>query len=188
MGRIITSGSQAGASRQGRRARQPVPRTRRVEITLSGEEYAIITDAARQAGLARAAYAASAVMTAAANRSAITGQEPLEQVLTELMHAAGLVRRISTNVGQAVATLNATGQRPPGTCSTPPAPCTSTPPASPAHSISAATTPSSSTPASPKSPSPSPGGATAPSASPSRHAEGPSDMEPQLNYLTGNRG
>jgi len=110
MGRIINSGSQAGASRQGRRARQLVPRTRRVEITLSGEEYAIITDAARQAGLARAAYTATAVMTAAANGSAITGQEPLEQVLTELMRAAGLVRRISTNIGQAVATLTATGQ------------------------------------------------------------------------------
>ena len=31
-------------------------------------------------------------------------------MLTELMHAAGLVRRISTNIGQAVATLTATGQ------------------------------------------------------------------------------
>ena len=110
MARIINSGSQAGSIRQGRRARQPVPRTRRVEITLSSEEYAIITDAAGRAGLARAAFAASAVMAAAANGSAISGQEPLEQVLTELMCAAGLVRRISTNIGQAVATLNATGQ------------------------------------------------------------------------------
>jgi hypothetical protein len=110
MARIITCGSQPGSSRQGRRARQPVPRTRRVEITLSGEEYAIVTDAARQAGLARAAYTATAVMAAAANGSAITGQEPLEQVLTELMRAVGLVRRISTNIGQAVAMLTATGQ------------------------------------------------------------------------------
>ena len=110
MAGIINSGSQAGSSRQGRRARQPVPRTRRVEITLSGEEYAIITDAARQAGLARGAYAASAVMAAAANGSAISDQEPLEQVLTELMRAAGLVRRIGTNIDQAVAKLNATGQ------------------------------------------------------------------------------
>ena len=110
MARIIDSGSQAGSIRQGRRARQPVPRTRRVEITLSSEEYAIITDAAGRAGLARGAFAASAVMTAAANGSAISGQEPLEQVLTELMRAAGLVRRISTNIGQASATLTATGQ------------------------------------------------------------------------------
>ena len=110
MAGIINSGSQAGSSRQGRRARQLVPRTRRVEITLSGEEYAIITDAARQAGLARGAFAASAVMAAAANGSAISDQEPLEQVLTELMRAAGLVRRISTNIGQAAAKLNATGQ------------------------------------------------------------------------------
>jgi hypothetical protein len=110
MARIIDSGSQAGSIRQGRRARQPVPRTRRVEITLSSEEYAVITDAAGRAGLARGAFAASAVMTAAANGSAISGQEPLEQVLTELMRAAGLVRRISTNIGQASATLTATGQ------------------------------------------------------------------------------
>ena len=54
MARIINSGSPAGSIRQGRRARQPVPRTRRVEITLSSEEYAIITDAAGRAGLARA--------------------------------------------------------------------------------------------------------------------------------------
>ena len=31
-------------------------------------------------------------------------------MLTELMRAAGLVRRISTNIGQAIATLTATGQ------------------------------------------------------------------------------
>ena len=56
------------------------------------------------------AFAASAVMAAAANGSAISGQESLEQVLTELMRAAGLVRRISTNIGQGIATLTATGQ------------------------------------------------------------------------------
>ena len=34
-----------GVSGQGRRrARQPVPRTRRVEFTLSGEEYAILVE------------------------------------------------------------------------------------------------------------------------------------------------
>ena len=113
----ITRGTHHQQRRPGRRTaggkkagRQPVPRTRRVEITLSGEEYAIITDAARQAGLARAAYTATAVMTAAANGSTITGQEPLEHVLTELMHAAGMVRRISANIDQAIATLTATRQ------------------------------------------------------------------------------
>ena len=38
-----------------------------------------------------------------------TGQS-LRRVLIELMRAAGLVRRIGTNINQAVAKLNATGQ------------------------------------------------------------------------------
>ena len=63
-----SDGSQAGVSGQGRRrARQPVPRTRRVEVTLTGEEYAVIEAAARRAGLARRAYIAQAVLAAAAN-------------------------------------------------------------------------------------------------------------------------
>jgi hypothetical protein len=36
---------------------------------------------------------------------------PLRQGLTELIRAAGLVRRIGVNLNQAVAKLNATGQR-----------------------------------------------------------------------------
>ena len=48
----ISDGSQAGVSGQGRRrARQPVPRTRRVEFTLTGEEYAVL-GAGGQAGRA----------------------------------------------------------------------------------------------------------------------------------------
>jgi len=35
----------------------------------------------------------------------------LREVLAELMTAAGLARRIGTNLNQAVATLNSTGQR-----------------------------------------------------------------------------
>jgi hypothetical protein len=106
-----TGGSQAAVSGQGRRrARQPVPRTRRVEVTLTGEEYAAIEAAARRAGLARRAYIAQAVMAAAANGSPPGGRESLRLVLIELMHAGGLVRRIGTNINQAVARLNATGQ------------------------------------------------------------------------------
>jgi hypothetical protein len=36
---------------------------------------------------------------------------PSRQALTELIRAAGLVRRIGVNLNQAVAKLNATGQR-----------------------------------------------------------------------------
>jgi hypothetical protein len=102
------SGSRGGQGR--RRARQPVPRTRTVEFTLTDQEYAALAEAARQAGMARRAYAATAVMDAAANGTTISGQDPLELILIELMSAAGQVRRIATNLGQAVAKLNATGQ------------------------------------------------------------------------------
>jgi|SRR5271165_1833702 len=103
--------SQADGSRQGRRrARQPVPRTRRVEFTLTGEEYAVVIAAAARAGLARRAYAARAALAAAASGRLIGDEESLGQVLIELMRAAGLVRRIAANLNQAVAKLNATGQ------------------------------------------------------------------------------
>jgi hypothetical protein len=106
-----SDGSQAGVSEQGRRRpRQPVPRTRRVEITLTGEEYAVIEAAARRAGLARRAYIAQAVLAAAANGGPLDKRESLRQALIELMRAGGLVRRIGTNIHQAVAKLNATGQ------------------------------------------------------------------------------
>ena len=104
--------SGTGVSGQGRRrARQSVPRTRRVEFTLTGEEYAVVVAAARRAGLARRAYAAQAALAAAANGRHADGQEPLRQVLIELMRAAGLVRRIAANLNQAAAKLTATEQR-----------------------------------------------------------------------------
>ncbi len=103
------SGSSPG--RQGRRrARQPVPRSRTVEFTLTDQEYALLVEAARQAGMARRAYVATVVLDGAANGTTISSQDPLELILIELMRAAGLVRRITTNLNQAIATLTATGQ------------------------------------------------------------------------------
>lgn len=108
---VTSDGSQADGQRQGRRrARQPVPRTRRVEVTLTGEEYAAIEAAARRAGLARRAYIAQAVLAAAATGDPPGGRDPLRGVLIELMHAAGLARRIGVNLTQAIAKLDATGQ------------------------------------------------------------------------------
>ena len=69
-----------------------------------------MTVAARRAGLARAAYAARTLMAAADRDSGAGDQEFYRQALTELMRAAGLVRRIATNLTQAAATLTATGQ------------------------------------------------------------------------------
>ena len=111
MAGTISGSSPAGRGGQGRRrARQPVPRTRWVEFTLTDQEYADLAEAARRAGMARRAYAATEVMAAAANGTTITGQDPLELILIELMGAAGQVRRIATNLGQAITKLNATGQ------------------------------------------------------------------------------
>jgi hypothetical protein len=111
MAGTIRGSSPAGRGGQGRRrARQPVPRTRWVEFTLTDQEYAALAEAARRAGMARRAYAATVVMDAAANGTTITGQDPLELILIELMSAAGQVRRIATNIGQAITKLNATGQ------------------------------------------------------------------------------
>jgi len=111
MAGTISGSSPAGPGGQGRRrARQPVPRTRTVEFTLTGEEHAILVEAAGQAGMARRAYIAQAVLATAANGTTTSGQDPLELLLIELMRAAGLVRRITTNLNQAAAKLNATGQ------------------------------------------------------------------------------
>ena len=103
------SGSSPGGQGK-RRARQPVPRTRTVEFTLTGEEYTLLVEAARQAGMARRAYVATVVLAAAANGTTPGGQDLLELLLIELMRAAGLVRRITTNLNQGAAKLNATGQ------------------------------------------------------------------------------
>ena len=111
MAGTINGNSQAGPGGQGRRrARQPVPRTRTVEFTLNNEEYAALVEAAGRAGMARRAYIATVVLEAAANGTTVSGQDSLELVLIELMSAAGLVRRITANLNQAVAKLNATGQ------------------------------------------------------------------------------
>lgn len=81
-----------------------------MEVTLTREEYAVIEAAARQAGLARRAYIAQAVLAAAANGGPLGDRESLRLALIELMHAAGLVRRIGTNINQAAAKLHATRQ------------------------------------------------------------------------------
>ena len=93
-----------------RRSRQAAPRLRLVKFFLTDEELAELDEAAGQAGLARGAFAAEVTMAAARGRSARISA-PLREALVELMSAAGLVRRIGTNLNQAVARLNATGQR-----------------------------------------------------------------------------
>jgi hypothetical protein len=60
--------------------------------------------------MARRAYVATVVLDGAANGTTTSCRDPLEPILIELMRAAGLVRRITTNLNQAIAKLTATGQ------------------------------------------------------------------------------
>jgi hypothetical protein len=81
-----------------------------VEFSLTGEEFELLEAAAERAGRARGAYAAEAAL-AAARGGAVAADTPLREILRELIRASGLVRRIGVNLNQAVAKLNATGQR-----------------------------------------------------------------------------
>ena len=106
--------SGGGADRRGgqgsRRARQP-GRSFRVHFSLTEAEFAALDEAAGRAGLARGAFAAQVVL-AHVTGGAAGPEAPLRELLRELVRAAGLVRRIGVNLNQAVARLNATGQRP----------------------------------------------------------------------------
>lgn len=108
------TGTQSGArrpvARSRRRSRQQVRRVRSVRFGLTEEEYGEVREAAMQAGMAKGAYAAHATL-AAARGLMNPADAPFRQALTELIRAAGLVRRIGVNLNQAVAKLNATGQR-----------------------------------------------------------------------------
>ena len=94
----------------GRRSRQATPRLHLVKFFLTDEELAELSDAASHAGLAKGAFAAEAALAIARGSAEPVGSS-LRDALIELMRATGLVRRIGVNLNQAVARLNATGQR-----------------------------------------------------------------------------
>ena len=83
---------------------------RSVRFGLTEEEHSEVAVAAAHAGLAKGAYAAHATL-AAARGLVNPADTPSRQALAEVIRAAGLVRRIGVNLNQAVAKLNATGQR-----------------------------------------------------------------------------
>jgi hypothetical protein len=103
-------GLAAASVRPRRRSRQLVKRSRTVRFDLSDGEFAEVAAAAERAGLAKGAYAAQVVVSAARGGAA-PGESPLREALGEFIRAAGLVRRIGVNLNQSVAKLNATGQR-----------------------------------------------------------------------------
>jgi hypothetical protein len=81
-----------------------------VGFSLTAEEFALLEAAAGRTGRAVRAYAAEAALTAARGTS-MERDTVFHELLRELMRASGLVRRIGVNLNQAVAKLNATGQR-----------------------------------------------------------------------------
>jgi hypothetical protein len=92
-----------------RRSRQAVSRRKVVQFSLTEEEFAEVRRAAERSGLARGAYAAEAALALARGTQARM-LSPMREALEEVITAAGLVRRAGTNLNQAVAKLNATGQ------------------------------------------------------------------------------
>ena len=93
-----------------RRSRQAVSRSRVVQFSLTEDEFAEVSRAAERSGMARGAFAAEAALASARGAEAKVWS-PLREALVEVIAAAGLVRRAGTNLNQAVAKLNATGQR-----------------------------------------------------------------------------
>jgi hypothetical protein len=79
-------------------------------VSLTEEEFEEVSSAAERSGMARGAFAAEAAL-ASARGGEPRVYSPLREALAELIAAAGLVRRVGTNLNQAVAKLNATGQR-----------------------------------------------------------------------------
>ena len=114
-GRYRGHGQQAARSVSAERtatapARQAVKRPRTIRFDLTEEEFGEVGAAAERAGLAKGAFAAQAALAVA--RSGSTPASPRSgEALGEFIRAAGLVRRIGVNLNQAVAKLNATGQR-----------------------------------------------------------------------------
>jgi hypothetical protein len=98
-----------GEAPAGRRSRLAGRRRRRVEFSLTDEEFGELYTAATRAGLARGAYAAEATLSVARGVTS-PADSPFREALGEFVRAAGLVRRIGVNLNQAVAKLNATGQ------------------------------------------------------------------------------
>jgi hypothetical protein len=93
-----------------RRSRQAVSRPKVVQFSLTEEEFEEVSAAAARSGLARGAFAADVTLAASRGVRSRAGS-PVREALVELIAAAGLVRRVGTNLNQAVARLNATGQR-----------------------------------------------------------------------------
>jgi len=107
------SGTTAGRRRSAGRDRDHLTpgRGRQVKLRYTGDEYAAIAAAARDAGLTPTGYAAEAALAAATGARA-PSTAPRRLALLELMAARNQVRRIGVNINRAARVLNATGEPP----------------------------------------------------------------------------
>lgn len=101
----------AVGQRPGRARRYAKARDRQVKFRATAEEYALLAEAARSAGLTPSGYAAEAALAAAQGVRA-PSLLSVREALVELMAARTQVRRFAVNVNQAVKALNATGTAP----------------------------------------------------------------------------
>lgn len=97
-----------GAATSRRRRHDPVPRTNRVTVRLSDEEYSLVLANAAAARLAAAAYLAE--VGAAPLVPARPGDDERAAMLVELMGLHRQVRGAANNLNQAVTRLNALGE------------------------------------------------------------------------------
>jgi hypothetical protein len=117
-----------GVGRSGRDRRHRFPaRTRRITAAFTDDEYALLAAAARRVGLTPTGFCAQAAIAActarvadvapSTGRRAMVGAEPGEEALAALQAELAALRtavvRVGTNLNQAVAGLNATGDPPP---------------------------------------------------------------------------
>ena len=102
-----TSGRAPGRDRNHLRPRRP----RQIKVRYTHDEYAAIAGAARDAGLTPTGYVAETAL-AAANNTQTPSTAPWRTALLELIEARTQVRRIGTNINQAAAAINATGEPP----------------------------------------------------------------------------
>jgi len=97
---------------QHRRTRhQGTSRTHRIAISVSQAEQEELELAARVEALTPSAFVAEKAL-AAARRTLPQTTAPLREALADLARATAQVQKVRTNLNQAVAALNATGQAP----------------------------------------------------------------------------
>jgi hypothetical protein len=116
-----------GVGRTGRDRRHRFPaRTRRITAAFTDDEYALLVAAARRVGLTPTGFCAQVSVAVAApvhddatstGRRVMVGADPRDEALATLQAELSALRtavvRVGTNLNQAVAALNTTGEAPP---------------------------------------------------------------------------